>query len=338
MRTLIIAEAGVNHNGSIHLAKKLIEVAAEAGVDMVKFQTFRTGNLVSVAAQRAGYQKTDKGDDSQYKMLSELELDVEIHHLLVDYCRELGVQFLSTPFDHESIDLLESLDIPLYKVPSGEITDKPFLSYIASKGRPVIMSTGMATIDEVRDAVALLKAGGICDEDITLLHCNSGYPTPMEDVNLKAMLTLGRETGLRTGYSDHTPGIEVAIAAVALGATVIEKHITLDRSLPGPDHRASLEPGELSSLVSSIRNIERALSGDGRKQPTPSETPNIVAARKSIHLAAPVKAGQEVTASHLVMKRPGDGISPMEMDRIIGMKYAADLAAETKLSWDDLRK
>lgn len=322
MHTIIIAEAGVNHNGSIELAKQLIETAAQAGADYVKFQTFKAVSLVSKSAKKAEYQKKNigDGDDSQYTMLKKLELSEAMHHELITHCEKCGIKFLSTGFDKESIDFLDNLNIPFYKIPSGEITNKPYLKHIASKRRPVIMSTGMATIAEIKEALQVLIDEGISKDQMTVLHCNTEYPTPMEDVNLKAMLHIQNELGVNIGYSDHTNGIDVPIAAVALGATVIEKHFTLDRSLPGPDHKASLEPQELKAMVQAIRHVEMAISGSGIKEPSPSEIKNKDIARKSIVAAKGIHRGELFTEDNLTVKRPGNGISPMKWDEVIGQK------------------
>lgn len=338
MHTKIIAEAGVNHNGNIEIAKKLIEVAASSGADYVKFQTFKTSKLVTNLAKQADYQKAclSGNDDLQFKLLKKLELNEEMHLELKQYCTKCGISFLSTGFDEESIDYLDSLDIPFFKIPSGEITNKPYLIHVAKKGKPVVMSTGMSTIDDIRAALSVLNDNGLPLSLITVLHCNTEYPTPMEDVNLLAMLHIRDTFGVRVGYSDHTKGIEVAISAVALGAEFIEKHFTLDRSMEGPDHKASLEPQELKAMVQAIRNIERAISGSGEKVITNSERPNVSIARKSIHMGVPILSGEVLQREHLVMKRPGDGISPMLIDQIIGKKVNKDLQVDYKLSWEDL--
>jgi len=340
MKTLIIAEAGVNHNGDIKLAKKLIYAAANAGADFVKFQTFKASTLVSKSAVKASYQRKNTGsnDNSQYKMLKKLELDSSIHYELNDYSREKGIQFLSSGFDEESIDLLDQLGMKFFKIPSGEITNKPYLQHIAKKAKPVIMSTGMSHMVEIKAALGVLLENGLTKEQITVLHCNTEYPTPMEDVNLRAMLTIKNELGVKVGYSDHTLGIEIPIAAVALGANVIEKHFTLDRNLPGPDHRASLEPEELKAMVLAIRNVELALLGNGIKEPSESEKPNIQIARKSIHTNQKITAGTVLTAGHLIMKRPGTGISPMDIDKVIGKVLAKTIEADNLLTWDHLIK
>jgi len=318
---LIIAEAGVNHNGSIKMAKQLIDVATEAGADIVKFQTFKAGKLVSKAARQAEYQKANlkNSDDSQYNMLKRLELDEAMHIELIDYCQQKGITFLSTGFDEESVDLLDRLGVPFYKIPSGEITNKPYLQHIARKLKPVVISTGMADLNEIKEALDVLTGEGLDLSMITVLHCNTEYPTPMEDVNLKAMLTIKETFKVKVGYSDHTKGIEVAIAAVAMGAEVIEKHFTLDRNLPGPDHKASLEPDELKAMVSAIRNIELAL-GDGVKKASKSEIKNITIVRKSIVAIKEIKKGEIFSTQNIAAKRPGNGISPMRWDEIIGEK------------------
>ena len=318
--TIIIAEAGVNHNGSMESAKRLIDVAAKASADYVKFQTFKAETLVTQTADKAEYQKGLTGaDESQFEMIKKLEFDKEAHEELMNYCKQKKIQFLSTAFDHGSIKLLEKLDIPLYKIPSGEITNLPYLRHIGGMDMPIIMSTGMSTLDEVRDALNILLEAGAKKDKITILHCNTEYPTPMEDVNLKAMITIRDELGVNIGYSDHTLGIEVPIAAVALEATVIEKHFTLDRNMSGPDHAASLEPEELKAMVTAIRNIEKAM-GDGIKKPSSSEIKNMPIARKSIVAKNSIKKGELFTKDNLTVKRPGTGISPMEWDVLIGKK------------------
>ena len=321
--TLIIAEAGVNHNGSIEMAKQLIDAAAIAGVDYVKFQTFKAENLVTKDAKQAEYQQRNAADDSQYAMLKKLELSESQHEELIAYCKQKGVSFLSTAFDLGSIEYLHSLNLGLWKIPSGEITNYPYLKKIAQYGEPVIMSTGMCSMDDVEQALNVLLKNGLTREQITLLHCNTEYPTPMQDVNLKAMLQLRDKFGVRVGYSDHTKGIEVPIAAVALGAEVIEKHFTLDRTLPGPDHKASLEPNELKTMVDAIRNIEQAL-GNGQKHVSASEEKNMAIARKSIVAAKNIKKGEFLTEDNLTTKRPGSGISPMRWEEVIGTKAIRD--------------
>ena len=324
MKVLIIAEAGVNHNGSIELAKKLIEVAADANADYVKFQTFITENNITKYAEKASYQKerTNK-EESQFDMIKKLELDCYAHKDLIKYCKQKDIQFLSTAFDHESIELLAELEISLYKIPSGEITNLPYLRRIGQYGKPVFLSTGMANQDEIEAALNVLEQAGTSRKYITVLHCNTEYPTPTVDVNLKAMLTLQDAFNVRVGYSDHTLGIEVAVAAVALGATVIEKHLTLDCNLPGPDHKASLEPEEFKAMVVAIRNIEKAM-GDGVKRPSPSETKNKPIARKSLVAAQTIRKGELFCETNLAVKRPGTGLSPMRWDEVLGSKAPRD--------------
>ena len=324
-KTLIIAEAGVNHNGDIAKAKALIDKGAEAGVDYVKFQTFKAANLVTKQAKRAAYQdKNTQNNDSQYEMLKKLELSQAVHQELIDYCAQKGVQFLSTGFDIESLEFLAQLGITIAKVPSGEITNLPYLRKVASLFPEVILSTGMATIEEIKDAVKVLTDNGVNKDKITVLHCNTEYPTPMEDVNLRAILHIQQEVGIAIGYSDHTLGIEVPIAAVALGATVIEKHFTLDKTLPGPDHKASLEPDELKAMVMAIRNIEKAVAGSGLKEVSASEVKNKPIVRKSIVAAKRIVKGEFFTVENLTVKRPGMGISPMQWDEVIGKTAKKD--------------
>ena len=324
--TLIIAEAGVNHNGSIDLAKMLVEKAKEAGVDYIKFQTFKASKLVTKAAKQAEYQQKNIGKegDSQYQMLKKLELSPEEHEVLIDYCHQLGIKFFSTAFDFDSIEYLHSLNLGLWKVPSGEVTNYPFLKRIAAFNEPTILSTGMCEMEDVRAAVDALYKNGLSKENLILLHCNTEYPTPFEDVNLKAMDALRNEFGVEVGYSDHTKGIEVPIAAVALGATVIEKHFTLDRNMEGPDHKASLEPDELKAMVSAIRNIEKAIGGDGTKHVSESEKKNIAIARKSIVAACDIKAGDVFTEQNLTVKRPANGVSPMRWEEVLGQTAKKD--------------
>jgi N,N'-diacetyllegionaminate synthase len=337
-KVVIIAEAGVNHNGSFDNAKKLILAASNAGADYVKFQTFKAVKLVSKEAQKAEYQKVNLNEEgnTQYEMLKKLEMSEDWHYELIKYANDCGIKFLSTGFDEDSIDFLDSLNIDLFKVPSGEITNKPYLEHIAKKGKPIILSTGMSTLEEVRDAISVLKDNGITNSNLTLLHCNTEYPTPMSDVNLKAMNFLKEEFKVNIGYSDHTLGIEVPIAAVSLGARVIEKHFTLDKNMQGPDHKASLEPNELKSMINAIRNIEIAISGSGKKEVTESEMKNILIARKSIHLKKSIIAGEYINADNLVMKRPGTGISPMEIGLVIGKKVTRNLAEDHMLNYKDI--
>ena len=328
MNCLIIAEAGVNHNGDLDLAKQLIDAAAEAGADLVKFQTFSAERLVTQGAPKADYQTRTTGQsESQFAMLRRLELFHEMHEALMAHCRERGIGFFSTGFDTESLDYLDSLGAERFKVPSGEITNLPYLRHIGGFGKPVILSTGMATLGEIEEALAALEAAGTPRTRITVLHCNTEYPTPMADVNLRAMNSIRDAFGVAVGYSDHTPGIEVPIGAVALGATVIEKHLTLDRNLPGPDHKASLEPGELAAMVRAIRNIEQAL-GDGIKRPSPSEAGNRPIARKSLVAAGPIRAGETFTPENVTAKRPGTGISPMRWDEVMGRAATRDYAVD----------
>lgn len=327
-KTLIIAEAGVNHNGSLDLAFDLIGAAAEAGADVVKFQTFKAKSLVTQSASKADYQlQTTNSEESQFEMIKKLELNEKMHLELIAECGKYGIRFASTGFDEGSVDLLCDLGVDFLKIPSGEITNVPYLRHVGSKGLPVILSTGMSELNEVKEALDILMRAGTQKEKITVLHCNTEYPTPMEDVNLNAMLTMRDELGVEIGYSDHTQGIEVPIAAVALGAKVIEKHFTLDRSMDGPDHAASLEPDELKQMVKSIRNIEKAM-GDGEKKPSKSEKKNIEIARKSIVANQEIKKGDFLTKDNLAVKRPGSGISPMEWYNVIGQKASRDFAPD----------
>jgi N,N'-diacetyllegionaminate synthase len=324
-KTIIIAEAGVNHNGSIELAKKLVDVAAEAGADYVKFQTFKANKIASKQAQKAAYQKQSTDvSESQLDMLKRLELDGNAHLELIAYCKEKNIAFLSTAFDFESIELLQKLGITLGKIPSGELTNLPFLRKMAKTFPEIILSTGMANMDEVKATIDALFQAGTKKENLTILHCNTEYPTPFQDVNLKAMLTIEKELNVPIGYSDHTFGIEVPIAAVAMGAKVIEKHFTLDRTMEGPDHKASLEPFELKAMITSIRNIELALSGTGDKLTSNSEQKNKEIARKSIVAGKKIKIGEVLTEENMAVKRPGNGISPMLWDSVIGQKAPKD--------------
>lgn len=331
--TIIIAEAGVNHNGSLELAKQLVREAANAGVDYIKFQTFHAEKCVSKFAEKAEYQKNNTGKpaESQLEMVKKLELSENDHLQLIELCNQLGVKFFSTAFDLESIDFLHNLNLGLWKIPSGEITNYPYLRKIAAYNEPVIMSTGMCELTEINDAIDLLVKYGLERDKIILLHCNTEYPTPFEDVNLKAMDALKAEFNLEVGYSDHTKGIEVPIAAVALGASVIEKHFTLDCNMEGPDHKASLEPNELKSMVDAIRNIERAVSGDGEKHVSNSERKNISIARKSIVASRNIKKGELLTEENLTVKRPGDGICPMKWEQIIGTYATKDFIEDEKI-------
>lgn len=336
--TIIIAEAGVNHNGDMGKAKKLIDAAVNAGVDYVKFQSFIAEKLVSPSAKKAEYQTRNigNGDDSQFKMLKNLELSHENHLELIDYCCQKKIKFFSTAFDVDGVDYLDRLGLEMIKLPSGEITNYPYLKRVAQKNKPIILSTGMSSMKDIEEALAVLMNFGVLKSNITVLHCNTEYPTPMEDVNLKAMLTIGNTLGVRVGYSDHTLGIEVPTAAVALGATVIEKHFTLDRTMEGPDHAASLEPDELKAMVLSIRNIEKAISGTGIKEPSNSELKNIAIARKSIHLNKKLTKDHQITEDDLIALRPGDGLSPMLWDSIVGKRLKYDLNEFDKLDWNDL--
>ena len=323
-RTFIIAEAGVNHNGNLETAYKLIDAAKAAGVDAVKFQTFTAKNIISKFAPKADYQKeTTDAEESQYEMIKKLELSKEDHQKLFEYCEKKQIDFLSTPFDLDSIDLLTEIGIKAFKVSSGEITNYPYLKKIAEKKLPIMMSTGMANMGEIEWALDILVKNGLDSNNISILHCNTEYPTPYEDVNLNAMITIENAFKLPVGYSDHSLGIEVPIAAVAMGATIIEKHFTLDRKSPGPDHRASLEPDELKAMVKAIRNIEKAM-GDGIKQPSKSELKNILIARKSIVANCDIAEGGIFSENNLAVKRPGNGISPMRWDEIIGRKANRD--------------
>jgi N,N'-diacetyllegionaminate synthase len=333
-RTLIIAEAGVNHNGDIDTAKKLIDVSVAAGVDYVKFQTFKASRLVSKLAVKADYQNANTGDseESQLQMLEKLELSEEDHHELIRYCDAKNIKFFSTAFDLTSLDFLKKLGLTLFKIPSGELTNLPYLEKVAALADEIILSTGMSTMDEIGEAIAVLKKN--TKAKISVLHCNTEYPTPYKDVNILAMNEIKRKFDVEVGYSDHTLGIEVPIAAVALGAKIIEKHFTLDRNLPGPDHAASLEPAELKAMVSAIRNIEEAL-GSETKEPSSSEFKNIAIARKSIHLAVNKSKGELIKEEDLEMLRPGDGISPMRMREVIGKKVLNDLPFGHKLTIND---
>ena len=326
---LIIAEAGVNHNGSLDIAKQLIDKAVEAGVDIIKFQTFKSEKLVSKSAKQAEYQQRNIGkkDESQLAMLKKLELSPSAHKELMDYCREKGIRFFSTAFDMDSIEYLHSLNLGLWKIPSGEITNYPYLRKIAQYHEPIILSTGMCELSDIEATLKVLVGFGVKKEQITILHCNTEYPTPYSDVNLKAMLEIRDRFGVQVGYSDHTQGIEVPIAAVALGASVIEKHFTLDKNMEGPDHKASLEPDELKAMVCAIRNVEQTL-GSGHKTISESERKNIEIARKSIVAACPIKKGEIFTEENLTVKRPGNGISPMRWSEVIGKAAAKDFEEE----------
>jgi len=327
-KTLIIAEAGVNHNGDLELAKQLTEAAANAGADLVKFQTFSAERLATASAPKADYQnQTTDQEQSQFAMLQQLELTPQMHEQLIDHCAKQGIGFFSTGFDIQSVDYLASLGAERFKIPSGEITNLPYLRHIGGFGKPLILSTGMATLSEIEAALDALEIAGTPRSNITVLHCNTEYPTPMQDVNLLAMTRIRDAFGVAVGYSDHTTGIEVPIAAVALGATVIEKHLTLDRNLAGPDHKASLEPDEFAAMVCAIRNIEQAM-GDGIKRPSTSEAKNKPIARKSLVAAKAIKSGERFTPENLTAKRPGTGITPMRWDEVMGRTATCDYVAD----------
>mgnify|MGYP000996424922 CR=1 FL=1 len=334
-KIIIIAEAGVNHNGSIELAKKLIDAASEAGVDYVKFQTFDAKKLASKNAEKADYQAKNMRDEngSQQDMLSELELSPSEHYELMEYCKKKNIAFFSTAFDLQSLDFLASLNLGLWKIPSGEITNYPYLRRVAQTREPIILSTGMSDMLDIQNAIKALIDNGASKQDITVLHCNTEYPTPMVDVNLRAMNSIARDLEVNIGYSDHTLGIEVPIAAVALGATIIEKHFTLDRSLDGPDHKASLEPEELKAMVKAIRNIEMAL-GSEEKNVTESERGNIAIARKSIVAARTIKKGEPLTEENITVKRPGTGISPMSWNQVVGTVAVKDFNEDDLIEID----
>lgn len=324
--TIIIAEAGVNHNGSLENAFKLVDAAVDAGVDYVKFQTFKADKLVSRKAEKAKYQieNTNDAKESQLQMLRKLELSEEDHDALINYCKEKGIKFFSTAFDMDSLVYLSKIGLDLVKIPSGEITNLPYLRKAAKLFTKVILSTGMSTMKDIEDALDVFLKEGISKQDITILHCNTEYPTPMKDVNLMAMLHIGKTLHTKVGYSDHTLGIEVPVAAVALGAVMIEKHFTLDKTMEGPDHPASLEPAELKQMVSAIRNIDIAISGDGLKEPSDSELRNIGIARKSIVAQLAIAKGEVFTTENLTVKRPGTGVSPMKWDEVIGQTAKRD--------------
>ena len=328
-RVIIIAEAGVNHNGSLDLAKLLVDKAVDAGADIIKFQTFKPEKLVSKTAKQAEYQQKNIGKqgESQFEMLKKLELTEDEHKELIEYCKKKRIRFLSTAFDMDSVEFLHSLNLGLWKIPSGEVTNYPYLCKIAHYQEPVILSTGMCEMSDIEAAIKVLADNGLSIDQITVLHCNTEYPTPFKDVNLKAMLTIGDKFGVKIGYSDHTMGIEVPIAAVALGAMVIEKHFTLDKKMEGPDHKASLEPDELKAMVTAIRNIELAF-GTGHKSITESERKNLEAARKSIVASRQIKKGELFTEENLTVKRPGNGISPMRWDEVIGQIAKRDFVED----------
>lgn len=333
-KVFIIAEAGVNHNGDIEIAKKLIDAACIAKVDAVKFQTFKAENLVTTYAEKAKYQKETTGDGNQFEMLKKLELSYKDHFILKKYCENKGIMFMSTPFDFESVDLLEKLDVSLYKISSGDLTNIPFLKYIAKANKPMIVSTGMSNLQEVGSAVRAIKDNG--NNKISLLHCTSNYPTAYEDVNLNAMITLKNEFKLPVGYSDHTKGIEIPIAAVAMGARIIEKHFTLDKNMEGPDHKASLTPQELNQMVFSIRNIEKAL-GTGIKECNKAEENTKKIARKSIVASKGIKGGEIITYSNIAFKRPGGGLEPYFVDKVIGKVAVHDIDIDGFITFSNVK-
>lgn len=327
-KVFIIAEAGVNHNGSIELAKKLIDVASFAGADAVKFQTFKADKLLIKKAQKAEYQKKSTvSNESQYEMIKKLELDELAHKILIDHCKKSNIKFLSSPFDHESIDMLYKLDMDIFKIPSGEITNLPYLRHLGSLRKEIILSTGMSDLSDVENALNVLIKSGANKNEITLLHATSEYPCPIDEVNLLAMDTLKAKFAVKVGYSDHTEGVDISIAAVARGASVIEKHFTLDREMEGPDHKASLEPNDLMLMVQSIRHVEQAL-GDGIKRPTKSEVQNMLVARKSVVASRDIKAGESFSLDNISVKRPGIGISPMKWDDVIGSPAKRNFLAD----------
>tara|TARA_Y100001970_G_scaffold294060_1_gene446382 strand:- start:6638 stop:7660 length:1023 start_codon:yes stop_codon:yes gene_type:complete len=336
-KVIVIAEAGVNHNGDIEIAKKLIDIAEQAGADYVKFQTFKADTLASKNSKKAEYQKKmTNTDESQYDMLKKLELSKADHETLINYCSNKKINFLSSPFDIDSVNYLDSINIPLFKIPSGEITNLPYLMQIGSKNKPIILSTGMSNLIEIKKALDVLIDSGSKKSQITVLHCNTEYPTPFKDVNMNAMLSIKNKLNIDVGYSDHTIGIEISLLAVSLGAKVIEKHFTLDKNMDGPDHAASLNPLELKSMILSIRNIEKAF-GTGIKQASSSELPNIVIARKSIFYNSELSIGSKISDSDIISLRPGDGISPMLWNEIIGKTLKVNVKKFQKVSKDDFK-
>ena len=331
--TIIIAEAGVNHNGDLDTALRLVDAAVIAGANVVKFQTFKAKSLVTAKAERANYQKqTTKSNESQFSMLKTLELSEEMHIKIIDYCRSKKIKFLSTPFDEESVKMLARVGQNNWKIPSGEITNLPYLRLIGSLEQEIILSTGMANIDEIKQALSVIEQSGTTKDKITVLHCNTAYPTPMSDVNLNAMVKIKNDLGVKVGYSDHTRGISIPIAATALGATIIEKHLTLNTDMIGPDHKASLEPCEFAAMVKAIREVEVSM-GDGIKQPTKSEKDNILCARKSIVASAPIRRGEVFTQDNICAKRPGTGISPMRWDEVIGKISTRSYHIDDLIEW-----
>lgn len=332
---MIIAEAGVNHNGVLENALELIDAAAAAGADYVKFQTFKTELVVSAKAEMAEYQKANMNQDgSQWEMIKKLEIPLDWYPAMLARCQEKGIRFFSTGFDQDSVDMLLQWNPGYIKIPSGEMTNLPFLRFIATKKMPVIMSTGMCSLDEVKATMDVLISGGLKQNDIIVLHCNTEYPTPMEDVNLKAMLQIQSQLGVRIGYSDHTLGIEAPLAAVALGAECIEKHFTLSQDMEGPDHVASLNPEQLKAMVSGIRNVEKMMNGSGIKEPSISESKNIAIARRSIHAVRDLLEGSIIQSEDLIALRPGDGISPMQWDEILGKQLIRNVGEGEKLTWE----
>jgi N,N'-diacetyllegionaminate synthase len=332
----IIAEAGVNHNGSLSIALNMIDAAAKVGADAIKFQTFKAEKMVSKSAPKALYQKQRTNNkQTQLEMLSKLELTYEEHLELLNHTNRRHIKFLSTPFDLESIELLNNLGLDTFKIPSGEITNLPYLQRIGRLNKNIILSTGMSTLDEIKIALDILISQGTSKKKITVLHATTEYPAPYEEVNLRAITTIKKKFGVKVGYSDHTAGIEVAVAAVVLGACVIEKHFTLDRNMEGPDHKASLEPNEFSQMVMAIRHIEMAL-GNGIKKPSPSELKNLYVVRKSIHYAANLNKGHFITEDDLIMKRPGNGISPIEIPKVLNKQLKFDVSEDTPFRWEDV--
>jgi N-acetylneuraminate synthase len=334
---IIIAEAGVNHNGDINLAYKLVDAAAAAGADYIKFQTFITELIVDKKAEKADYQKLrTSGGDSQFEMIKKLELSFDDFHNIKLYCKKKNIKFLTTVADLFSLSKIDEFDLDFIKIASGELTNSLFLEKVALKNKPVILSTGMANLGEIESALKILNSGGISLTEITVLHCNTEYPTPYEDVNLSAMNTIGEAFKVKVGYSDHTLGIEIPVAAVALGAKIIEKHFTLDKNLPGPDHSASLEPDELKLMVDSIRNVEKALSGSGRKEPSNSESRNKVVVRKSLFASKHIKKGDFYSEDNIILKRPGNGIAASEALQILGKAASRDIGGGEKLTYQDI--
>lgn len=330
-KVFIIAEAGVNHNGSINLAKKLIDAAAYAGADAVKFQTFKADRLATKLAHKADYQKSNTSvNESQYEMLKKLELDEDMHKAIIEHCKQKQIMFLSSAFDNESVDMLHNFGMALFKIPSGEITNLPYLRHVGSLKKPIILSSGMSDLDDIKNALDVLIECGVSKDQLTVLHATTEYPCPIEEVNISAMQTISINFGVKVGYSDHTNGIEVSIAAVALGACVIEKHFTLDQTMEGPDHKASIEPNEFKSMVRAIRNIEKAL-GDGIKKPSKSEIKNMAISRKSIVALRAIKSGEIFSVANLAVKRPGTGISPMDLNKIIGKIARRDFLPDEQI-------